>query len=423
MRFVALAAVMVCVLLPFGRLNGAETESDILTFLGDQRVAIETLPQDSILVTLDRKTAVPSLTPPPKYFVIVRKTDPVEKALLQDAQSGAWKYFDLFRAAMITEGVRDVELIRTYEARLNAVVAKVVAAQQTSRDASQKALARALFEAMHKEILTKSYDIDCTEVGKVMRTGHYNCVSATILFNCLAEKAGLNVCGLEMPGHALSRIKFADGTVMNIETTCATWFDLKSNKDRMIATRERIAPAHAIPEQPMTRNANGASEAVTEEELPDNLREITPVQLVATIYYNNGVDLHAKKRYAEAIAANIKALYLDKNNEQAWTNLLAYINNWAIDIASEDKGKDYRSAAALLDEGVALDPTFPKFKENYTYVFFYWIQGLALKGNFEDARKVYALANTEGRVPNDANLTKLIKEINRIETERNKRGN
>jgi len=409
------AVLLLLVWLPSGKLDGAdrdEARSDVLTFHGGEKVPSDSLSADSVLVVLDCKTAVPQ-----KYSFILRGIDPVEKALLQDIQSGKWaEHFGLFRSAMIIEGIRDPSRIKAYEARLDALVAKVVSAQQASGNTSQQALTRALFEAMHKEILTQPYSLDCTELSKVMSTGRFNCVSATVLFNCLAEKAGLNVCALEMPGHALSRVKFADGTVMNLETTCATWFDLQSDKDRQMATLRRVAPSLAQPNPP-TGNSAGAPSTTpqkTAAELPLPLREITPVQLLATIYYNIGVDLlTTSQQHPEAAAANIKALYLDKDNGQAWANLCAAVNNWALELTQ--KKKRYDIATVLLEQGTAIDPMYEdgKFRHNQVYVFHEWIKGLALQGHFDLAREVFAYADQ--RIPGDERLLRLIGDVNEEE--------
>jgi len=418
-RFLVVAAL----LLVLGS-TGIERDahrSDILTFQGDRMVSPEALPGDSFLVRLERRTTGPNTTDsnttapnttPSKYSIILRGVDPVERALFQDAQSGRWERFDLFRAAMVAEGIRDIELIRAYEARLDALVARVMAAHG---HASPQALTRALFEAMHREILTQPYNLDCTELSKVMRTGHFNCVSATVLFNCLAEKAGLDVTALEMPGHALSQVRFAGGVVMSIETTCPTWFDLQTEKERQMATLERIAPAPATANPPTAQNAVSALPEPAVD-LPSHYREINPVQLVATIYYNRGVDLLAKGQHPEAAAANVKALYLDQQNEQAWTNLMVSLNNWAINVAPRgQKVRLYDLAVFLLDQGVALDPTYDKFRANYTFIFYDWISDLTLLGRFDDARKVFALANTQERIPNNPNLLTLMESVQQAE--------
>jgi pentatricopeptide repeat protein len=106
---------------------------------------------------------------------------------------------------------------------------------------------------------------------------------------------------------------------------------------------------------------------------------------------------------------------LDKDNDQAWTNLLVSINNWALDVASEEKGKLYDFATILLDQGVSLDPTYANFRSNYIYVFYHWIHGLATLGRFDDARKVFDLANSADRIPGNKDLLSLIESVNQEE--------
>lgn len=410
-----IASLLLFVLIPSGKLNGAERDesrSDVLKFHGSEKVSSDSLSADSVLVVLDCKTKVPQ-----KYSFVLLGIDPVEKALLQDIQSGQWAgHFGLFRSAMIIEGIRDPGLIRAYEARLDMLVAKVLSSQQAAGNASPQVLTRDLFEAMHKEILTQQYSLDCTELSKAMSTGRFNCVSATVLFNCLAEKAGLNVCALEMPGHALSRVKFADGTAMNLETTCPSWFDLQNENDRHMAMLQRVPHALAQPSPPAGTSAGAPVATIPESltELTSHLREITPVQLLATIYYNIGVDLLTTKlQHPEAAAANIKALYLDKDNGQAWANLCAAVNNWALDLTQ--RKKRYDIATVLLEQGVAIDPMYDsgKFRHNQVYVFHEWISGLALQGHFDKAREVFVYADK--RVPGDEHLLKLISGVNQAE--------
>ncbi|MDR0522467.1 MAG: hypothetical protein LBH00_11535 [Planctomycetaceae bacterium] len=418
-----LSVIFVFGLFPQGNVRSAEPvrdaafRQDVLTFSGTQNVSPDSLSSDSFLVTLNCRTLVPQPVPP-RYSLILRGIDPVERDLLLDAQDGKWDRFDLFRAAMIIEGIRDPEVIRKEDLRLNALVDKVKAGLKFSGDTTPQALTKALFEAMHKEILTRPYQIDCTEISKVLKTGHFNCVSATVLFNCLADKAGLDVRALEMPGHALSRVKFGQGQSMNIETTCAAWFDLKDNAERLAATVLRVAPAPDVSNPPTANNAANPAKPETLEELTENLREISSIQLTATIYYNLGIDHIAQKRFAEAVAANTKALYLDPSNASAWKNLLVSINNWVLHLTSE-KGKErFDIAATLLDQGILLDPGYANFKENQLYTFYHWIYELALRGRFSDARTVYTFANE--RMPDNPQLAELMQSIRTYEAKANK---
>lgn len=400
---------------------------DVLTFSGIQPVAENTLTADSYVIPLRCKTAVQQ-----QYSVIIRNIDAVERALLLDAADGRWDRFDMFRAALIVEGVRDPDLIKQYEERLNRLVTEIKAKLQLNNTLNPQTLTKEIFETMHREILTKDYDINCTEIGKVMKTGHFNCVSATVLFNCLAEKAGLDVYALEMPGHALSRVKF-NGNSMDLETTCPAWFALKSSEERFNATIQRVAPQAALVSPAIAgsndnnagsnnagsnntgSNNTGSSAAAPEnlEDLAKGLREISPVQLIATIYYNIGVDKHAQKQFAEAAAANVKAMYLDPINQTAWGNLMAAINNWSLELTSVKGEERFDVAAVLLDQGLLLDPTYKNFKTNQLHVFYHWIYGLAMKRRFNDARTVFQFADV--RLPNDKNLAALMAGIGKEE--------
>jgi tetratricopeptide (TPR) repeat protein len=384
---------------------------DILRFVGPNTTNV-TVTSDSYLIRLNRRANDSA-----KYGIVVYGVDPVERALLQDAQDGRWDNFDLFRAALIVEGIRDPNKIRDYEARLDKIVAEARTQLQTVRqENSPEALTRKLFELLHQKILTSPYDIDCTTLGKVLETGHFNCVSATVLFNCLAYKAGLDVYALEMPGHALSRVKF-NGTSMDLETTCPKWFELKDDTARRNATLQRVASAVPAETFPVTGNQSenitntpSAANSVSEQNnLPHKIREISPVQLIATIYYNQGVDFHAEKRYAEAAMSNVKALHLDPVNATAWGNFMAAINNWSIELTTELNPKRYDIAAMLLDRGVYLDPDYDKFQANQLHIYYFWIRDLAVEGRNEDAKIVFALADQ--RLPGNKELATLMQAI------------
>ncbi|MDR0704638.1 MAG: transglutaminase-like domain-containing protein [Planctomycetaceae bacterium] len=380
---------------------------DVLRFVGPNTANVA-VTGDGYLIRLNRRTNDAS-----KYGIIVYGVDPVERALLQDAQDGRWDNFDLFRAALIVDGIRDPNKIRDYEARLDKIVTEAKLQLQAARlDGSPEALPRKLFELLHQKILTSPYDIDCTALSKVLETGHFNCVSATILFNCLAYKAGLDVYALEMPGHALSRVKFK-GTSIDIETTCPTWFQLKDETARKNATLQRIAVPVSAETSPVVGNQSSANSVANspakQNDVTKKLREISPVQLVATIYYNHGIDIHAEDRFPEAAMINVKALHLDPENEDAWGNLMGAINNWSLEFIKKNTPKRYDIAALLFDRGVYLDPNYNNFRTNQLCVYYHWIRDLALEGRNEDAKTIFALADQ--RLPGNKELATLMQAI------------
>jgi len=111
--------------------------------------------------------------------------------------------------------------------------------------------------------------------------------------------------------------------------------------------------------------------------------------------------------YAEAVAANVKALHLDPNSETAWGNLLAAINNWAIEMTTS--AKRYDLAAILLDQGMFLDKNYEKFHANQLHTYYNWIRDLALEGRTADAQTVYSIADQ--RMPNDPDLAYLMQAV------------
>ena len=143
----------------------------------------------------------------------------------------------------------------------------------------------------------------------------------------------------------MSRLVLPDETI-DVESTCPRWFRLIDDPTRRAELIEK-----ATGFRPGDPAAAGAC------------REVSGVELVATIYYNRGVDLLAKKEFAQAAAANAKTLRLDPSNETARGNLLATLNNWAIHEGSSGR---YVEAAGLLSAGFDLDPAFPSFSVNYS---------------------------------------------------------
>ncbi len=146
----------------------------------------------------------------------------------------------------------------------------------------------------------------------------------------------------------MSRLVLPDET-LDIETTCPKWFDVVQDDN---------PESHASP------------------------RQITDVQLIATIYYNRGVDLLAERRFADAAAANAKAVRLDPNNATAQGNYLATINNWGIELAGTG---DYAKAAELFRLGLATDSAYEAFHANLVRLYREWTAQLCRDGREEVA--------------------------------------
>jgi tetratricopeptide (TPR) repeat protein len=276
----------------------------------------------------------------------------------------------LLRVTLVASGVDDADTLCHYEGQLAALVDELQASGNL--DGSPRQQAEAIFEFLHHRILYGGYRIECTDLRMALDHGWFNCVSASVLFNCLAESCGLSVCGLEAPGHAMSRLLLPEGMI-DVETTCPKWFRLMSDPKRQAEHVEKTLG------QAATKDRTAA-------------REVSAVEMAAMIYYNRGVDLLAAKQFAGAAAANAKALRLDPTSNTAWGNLLATVNNWAIDLSNNER---YTEAAELLRQGMAADRTFETFALNYAHVCHQWTVHLCNAGQYEDGLEVLARGAAE----------------------------
>ena len=305
---------------------------------------------------------------------------PLEQRLFAETAGGRLDRISLLEAALIASGVDDAAMLRRYVGQMADRVEELRrrgAVRGTSREQAQ-----AVFEFLHAEMLTGGYHLECTDLRQALDTGRFNCVSATVLFNCLASQFGLSAAGLEAPGHALSRLRLNDGP-LDVETTCPRWFQSigRSVAGAGVETRAgRVATDQA--KTPISAHSTDLR----------NTREVSDVELVAMIYYNRAIDLLGEKRFDDAAAANAKALRLSPENATARGNLLATINNWAIDQGCLGH---YRRAAELLRMGLTIEPGYEPFTLNYVHLCSQWSQRLCAEGRFDEALRLLVRAAAE----------------------------
>jgi tetratricopeptide (TPR) repeat protein len=264
----------------------------------------------------------------------------LETRLLEDARDGRWDEHSLFAAALVAGGVTsETELRGTCD--LFAVIAAELKSELRHSVIEEERAARAL-AFLHRRLLAGGYELGATELPRVLATGRYNCVSATVLFNCLAAEAGLNVGAVRLPNHTYSVI-WDSSRPIRVEATCADWF--------------------AASEPPRTTLGGGEemrflASSRSGGEVPD---AISDVALVAMIYYNRGVESLKRASFRQAILLNRRALLLDPHNAQARGNLLSAINKQALSLAAQ---KQFQDATALVDEGLAIDPAHAALRHN-----------------------------------------------------------
>jgi hypothetical protein len=328
----------------------------------------------------------------------------LEQRLFDQIHDGRFGEFSLLEAGLIAGGVDRDDELRRYCKRFDALVESL--RRSGKIPGAPRERAQAVFSFLHQSILRGGYDLQASDVRQAFDHGRFNCVTASLLFNCLAERFQLRAVGLEIPGHAMSRLELPEET-LDIETTCPRWFTLIDRAGRprgaVAANSPRTADSPQAEKEP-TVQAEPAVQGLARDAEQDggraagrgaaagDRRQVTEVELVATIYYNRGVDLLAEKRFAAAAAANAKAVRLDPNNATAKGNLLATINNWAIELGMSG---EYEQAAELLRLGLATDARYEAFHSNYVQLFRQWSEYLCRSGRYEDAARLLARAAQE----------------------------
>jgi tetratricopeptide (TPR) repeat protein len=284
----------------------------------------------------------------------------LEQRLFVDAGDGALDEFSLLAASLIASGENRIENLDRYEKSL----ARWIQELRPSIDFGQpmEKNAEKVFSFMHRRMLAGGYRLESTDLRAVFDKGQYNCISASVLYCCLADGIGLPCRGLETPGHAMCRVFLPNGR-LDVETTCPRWFELMHDPAQQAEIRENTL-------------------GTTRKRAPASFREVTPIQMAAMIYYNRGVDFLAEKRFAAAAAVNAKALRLDPRNDTARGNFLATLNNWAIDRCSAGC---FTEALGLLHDGMTCDPTYPAFGQNFVFLYHAWSESLCGEGRFSEA--------------------------------------
>lgn len=474
----------------------------------------------------------------------------LELDLFKNGKNKNWEGKTLINAALIAEGIIDEQKRNDFLDRYSKISQDLK--KRIVRYSDPKIRTRFVFEYMHRIILKGKYNLNLSVISEVFNAGNYNCVSATILFNALAQEVGLNAIALETTGHAKSRVLY-ENEFLDIETTCPRWSLLP---DKVVSLSQRNVlpePAETLlkftsnipmkqsepPKQdnskpassakqknadqktdpgktdPATQNNTADKPILTTPSVPikktvttssvqavktvnsavhsnsnphpasddklksakftnvsmlsgsastdsprtvrsgalhngsdldksasktksdlsvskgsepkktppktdratadlkrstaknketdfqtdDNkdhqeqngqlvwsgnrmMREISYVQLVATIFYNSGVDYYHDQNCAKALNCYLKALQLDPHNETIWSNFKATLNNWAIQLA---KDNNFPEAIQLVEIGLEIDPHFEQYRLNLPIFFLNWITKLELEQRQKEA--------------------------------------
>ncbi len=279
--------------------------------------------------------------------------DPLGHALWQDLSDGRLDRHDLLQAALLAGGVTEPGRLQRCTARFQKLVQRCDVQLQ---DEANRELAPAvvLFHTLHTTALSGPFREDAWQVEQALRGGPFNCVTSAVLYLCLCDHYDIKATAIAQRHHVYCRLK--DDTGMDVQTTCKDWFD-----------------SRGIPQQAALRNAGRPA---------GQPREIDNAQLLGKIYFNRATALNAAQRYRASIDHLRRAVYLDDQDEAARENLLAAMNNGALQLS--DAGR-YRLATRLICQGLNMSPRHDELLANDLHIHQQWALHLCRTGRFADA--------------------------------------
>lgn len=277
---------------------------------------------------------------------------PLADALEAAVRSHDLAAFDLTDAALIASGFERRSTLRSARARLEQLVAPILDPLNAIADPKERG--RRLLASLHqKGGLLGEYDARATTLGDVLDRRRYNCVSASVLYNVLAARIGLDVSAQLLPTHARSRLTVphapgepkgaaASAKTLTVETTSPDGFDPDSRKEASILAQ--VGGSLADGGRPL---------------VPDRGSIVSTLVLIGAIYVNRasiaqeGGDLGSAERlfaHGEAFAVSEEMRRILRDQRAALLSQLG-----ADDVISEDASRLER-AYRTLKSAVALDP-------------------------------------------------------------------
>ncbi|MBN2357982.1 MAG: tetratricopeptide repeat protein [Deltaproteobacteria bacterium] len=272
-----------------------------------------------------------------------RTLTPLEQQLVADAGDRHLDQMDLLDAALIASGAAWPEARAGLRAVLEPRIAAVEAAVRDVAD--DRLRGQALLDALHRYLL-KRYAASASSLIDVAERGEYNCVSATVLYNLIAERVGLIVKAVIIPSHVFALLFTAQGAT-EVETTAPDGFDPdRSSRAYLAFLVER--GLHR------TRAALGTEVNMYEQETGQAV-EIDNIALVSLILSNRAAAEYDAGDLPRALALAQRAHRLA--DPERVEHLLAYeaslVNTLALRAA--DAG-DFARALRLLDAGLVDAP-------------------------------------------------------------------
>lgn|GEM_PF-4706522 len=248
--------------------------------------------------------------------------------LLKDVADSKLEDHSLFDASLIVAG-HDKKEIAELQGKLTESIRRCTSKLKADKKSqTTRSQLQAIFQHIAEEFLHGEYRADLFDVGRTIKTGEFNCLTATVLFHSFCKANALEVRVLWEPSHVQCWAPMSGASGYLIETTASS-------------------PTNAV--SPLSNIASIKG------------RQLSPTEFVGKIFYNRGVRALNNDKYPAALISTWACCVLDADDRPAQSNLRACINNWALFSAQQ---ANVAMVQRLFDVGMKLDPKYEPFSRN-----------------------------------------------------------
>lgn len=314
-------------------------------------------------------------------------TEP-EKRMINDAKDKVFNSYDLLEASLIAEGIKSTTYMREVTKKLDEIIADIRTAEGFNAH-SDYDKAQFILKKLHQNLF-RVYMENETTVLEVLRSGRYNCVSSSIIYNYVLEVFRIKTYGFIVPSHAFSVVE-TDGKLVEVQTTTEHGFDPNSN---VISEFERLTGFEYI--------------SLEEANNKDYHRVENPL-LLSALYSNLAVFTAKNTRnYNKALSDGLKALMIYPELGDARNNVLSILLNWMQYLS--DERLEYDKAINFNKKAIKLFPGDNELKQNLLYLYTEYSRRLMLNSDYEKAiAKLQEVKNYFNNEEINNQLNKLIK--------------
>ena len=211
---------------------------------------------------------------------------------------------------------------------------------------TQHQIAQAIGYYLHDKVY-KAYKLSATTLKEVFETGHFNCLSGTVLMNIMLRSFGIEAKSIVLPSHVYT-FATLDGRLVEIENTIREGMAISTDQGTQDQFNKLTGFNYKNPNQ--KKIVLGWTETVG-------------------LLYSNRAYFDAKKKdYDQAFQNMIKAQVFLANSPSEEKNLSAGYLNYSYYTYRKKQApiQEYLKTLSILEEGMVRFPQHQDLKVNYT---------------------------------------------------------